>query len=87
VREHAQGEGYDIAELGPAEAAQARPVPGFAAIAPIVAVVALNYLFSAQILPRLDTSYLASAAYGAARLDTVRGVWRSSARSRCRSCS
>ena len=77
VRPHAQGEGYDVAELGPpAEAVPAGPLPGFAvAIAPIVAVVALNWLFSAQILPRLDSSYLASPLYGATRLETVRGTW------------
>ncbi len=50
--------------------------PGFArAIAPIVAVVVLNWLFSAQLLPRLDTSYLASPLYGETRLDAVRGTW------------
>ena len=77
MRPHAQGEGYDVAELGPAaDAAPPGPTPGFAvALAPIVAVVALNWVFSAQILPRLDTSYLAGALYGATRLETVRGTW------------
>jgi hypothetical protein len=42
---------------------------------PSVAVVVLNWLFSTQILPRLDSSYLASALYGATRLDAVRGAW------------
>ncbi|MDP1647336.1 MAG: GntP family permease [Rubrivivax sp.] len=77
VRPHAQGEGYDVAELGPqGGAAPPAVLPGFGvALAPIVVVVALNWLFSAQILPRLDTSYLASPLYGATRLDTVRGTW------------
>ncbi len=50
--------------------------PGFLlAIAPIIAVVLLNWLFSAQLLPRLDSSYLASPLYGETRLDAVRGTW------------
>jgi H+/gluconate symporter-like permease len=78
VRPHAQGEGYDVAELGTphAPASETAPLPGFgAAMAPIVAVVALNWLFSAQILPRLDSSYLANPLYGPTRLDAVRGTW------------
>ncbi|MBA3058334.1 MAG: GntP family permease [Gammaproteobacteria bacterium] len=78
VRPHALGEGYDVVELGPQRNGDAAPVvlPGFAvALAPIVAVVALNWLFSTQLLPRLDSSYLDSELYGATRLDAVRGVW------------
>jgi H+/gluconate symporter-like permease len=77
VRPHAQGEGYDVAELGPpAGASAAAPTPGFGvAVAPIVAVVALNWVFSARILPALDTGYLATALYGATRLDAVLGTW------------
>ncbi|MCL4746664.1 MAG: GntP family permease [Burkholderiaceae bacterium] len=77
VRPHAQGEGYDVAELGPQAGAAPRVVlPGFGvALTPIVTVVALNWLFSEQILPNLDTAYLASALYGATRLDAVRGTW------------
>jgi H+/gluconate symporter-like permease len=77
VRPHAHGEGYDIAELGPpGGVARGEALPGFVqAIAPIFAVVALNWVFSAQILPRIDSSYLASPLYGATRLDAVRGTW------------
>ncbi len=80
LRPHAQGEGYDVAELGPqsgtAPPSPAVPAPGFGvAIAPIVAVVALNWVFSARILPSLDSSYLATALYGATRLDAVLGTW------------
>lgn len=77
VRPHAQGEGYDVAELGTQGGDPlAVSLPGFGvALAPIVAVVALNWVFSAQILPRLDSSYLASALYGATRVDAVRGTW------------
>jgi H+/gluconate symporter-like permease len=77
VRPHAQGEGYDVAELGPTAGPQALvPKPGVAvAIAPIVTVVALNWVFSTQILPRLDSGYLALPLYGATHLDAVRGTW------------
>jgi H+/gluconate symporter-like permease len=74
TREHAQGEGYDLAELG-APSVQT-PLPHFAAaLAPIVLVVALNYALAEIVLPRLDTAYLARELYGATRLDAVRGVW------------
>lgn len=86
-RAAAAGEGYGEADetatarppAAPAQAGDAAmPMasPGFArAIAPIVAVVALNWLFSTQLLPRLDSSYLASPLYGETRLDAVRGTW------------
>ena len=74
TRERAHGEGYDVAELGPAR--EAAPLPHFAvALAPIALVVALNYLLAEIVLPRLDTDYLASELYGSTRLDAVRGVW------------
>ncbi|MDZ4103899.1 MAG: GntP family permease, partial [Hydrogenophaga sp.] len=38
-------------------------------------MVALNWVFSAHILPGLDSSYLATALYGATRLDAVLGTW------------
>lgn len=64
LRPHAQGEGYDIAELDaqpPAPAAGPRPLPGFAlALAPIVGVVVLNWLFSIA-LQTLGATYLAMA--------------------------
>jgi len=73
-RERAHGEGYDLAELGPVS--DGAVLPGVAvALAPIVLVVALNYALAEIVLPRLDTSYLAQALYGATRLEAVRGVW------------
>jgi H+/gluconate symporter-like permease len=74
VREHAQGEGYDLAELGPAQESAAGPGLA-AALAPIALVVLLNYLLAEIVLPRLDTAYLAQSLYGATRLEAVRGVW------------
>lgn len=73
LREYAQGEGYDLAEL---QAAPAGRAPGLAlAAAPIALVVALNYVFSALVIPALDTGYLARPEYGATSVDKVRGVW------------
>ncbi len=74
LREHAQGEGYDLAEAAPSAAATAPP--GLAlALLPIVLVVVLNYILAEQLLPRLDTAYLAEAMYGNTSLEAVRGVW------------
>ncbi|MEO1292457.1 MAG: GntP family permease [Pseudomonadota bacterium] len=42
---------------------------------PIVLVIALNYLLSVQVFPRLDTAYLAEPAYGATDIAAVRGIW------------
>ncbi len=75
MRPYAQGEGYDVAELGPAGVAAA-PQPGIAAaLAPIVGVVVLNWLFSTQWLPRLDTAFLAQPLYGATQMSAVLGTW------------
>lgn len=77
------GEGYgaqtaDASPLADPPSTSAKPLdlPSFwVAIAPVVTVVALNWLFSAQVLPQLDTQYLAEALYGATQLDAVLGVW------------
>jgi len=83
----AAGEGYGekdetlatVSSAGHAhadEAASQAAAPGFVlAMAPIITVVLLNWLFSVQLLPRLDSSYLASPLYGETRLDAVRGTW------------
>jgi H+/gluconate symporter-like permease len=75
MREHGHGEGFDV---GAIEEHPAQPPdgPGFtAAVAPIVTVVALNYVFSTLVFPALDTQYLALDVYGATTIDAVRGVW------------
>lgn len=83
----AAGEGYGVAREALSESPPDAPrtavdaalpmaAPGFVqSIAPIVAVVLLNWLFSTQWLPRLDSSYLASPVYGETRLDAVLGTW------------
>lgn len=45
------------------------------AIAPVVLVIALNYLLATWLLPALDTSYLAEPRFGATTIGNVRGIW------------
>lgn len=73
LRPLAQGEGYDLVEVGPAH--DVDPPGALLALLPIVLVVAFNYLFSAHLLPALDTSHLAQPLYGAIGLQQVLGVW------------
>ncbi len=73
-RELSAGEGFDVSLVAPDAAP--RGLPPFAlALAPIVVVIVLNYVFSAHLIPALDTSYLAEPRYGATSIDSVRGVW------------
>lgn len=75
LRERAQGEGFDLMEIG-AHPPEARALPAFAlAVAPVALVVALNLVFTALVIPRLDTSYLAQPEYGATDITAVRGLW------------
>jgi H+/gluconate symporter-like permease len=74
LREHAEGEGFDIAELD--EKAQPAGEPGFfLALFPIILVIALNYLFSMLIIPAMDTSFLALPQFGETDLASVKGIW------------
>ncbi len=72
-----RGEGYGDSDDESAPAAS----PDFSsgafvrAIAPVVLVIALNYLLATWLLPALDTRYLAQAVYGATSIDAVRGIW------------
>lgn len=76
LRERAQGEGFDLMEIGAHPPAEARALPPFAlAVAPVALVVALNLVFTALVIPRLDTSYLAQPEYGATDITAVRGLW------------
>lgn len=74
LREHAEGEGFDIIEL--AEKQEPVGEPGFwTALAPIILVIAMNYLFSMIIIPSLDTDYLALPQYGKTDIASLRGLW------------
>lgn len=76
LREYAQGEGYDVMEIAaPPQATGDRPMGPALALSPIVLVVALNYLFSTQVFPRMEADYLSLPMYGATDLDSVAGLW------------
>jgi H+/gluconate symporter-like permease len=50
--------------------------PSFAvAITPVVAVIALNYVFAEWLIPALDTRFLAQPRYGAVGIGAVAGLW------------
>ena len=75
MREMAQGEGFDIAEARRDGTAPAGLPPLWVALVPIIAVVALNAVFAALVLPALDTAYLADPRWGATDFTRVRGIW------------
>lgn len=59
-----------------AEANGAGDTPSLAvAAAPLLLVLALNLAFTALIIPRLDTGYLAMPEYGATEVGALRGLW------------
>lgn len=75
MRERTQGSGFDIAEL-PQSPAETETMPSFlTAVAPVILVIAINFLFVEVVLPLLDTSYLALPKFGATTIESVRGVW------------
>lgn len=72
LRPLAQGEGYDLMEVGVDSAGH----PGIVvAMLPVILVVALNYVFSTIVFPSFDADYLAQPKYGAAMLDQLVGLW------------
>lgn len=74
LRERAAGEGFDLAEAAPHQAL--RDLPSlWLALLPIVLVIALNLLFTAVVIPAMDTAYLAEPAFGATSIESLRGVW------------
>ena len=75
LRERAQGEGFDIAEIADEpESGDALP-PFWLALLPIVVVIVSNLVFIQFVLPRLDTSFLADPLFGETTIESVRGVW------------
>lgn len=77
----AAGEGYGehrddpVADKSVSE--QRRDIPGFwLALLPILVVIALNFLMAKQILPAVDTSYLAKPEYGGLQdAKSLIGIW------------
>ena len=70
------GEGYGTGHKNEDSSEFQGPLPSFpVALAPIVAVIALNYLFAEHIIASWDASYLAEPKFGATSLDRLRGIW------------
>ncbi len=72
MRERAAGEGFDVAEIGPAHTGAP---PFLLAVLPVVVVILANLVFSSFVIPAWDTSFLAEPAFGAVGLSSVLGVW------------
>ncbi|MBL8666026.1 MAG: GntP family permease [Rhodospirillales bacterium] len=80
MREHAQQEGFDIAELdgrsGTAPTTPASDAPSFAlSLLPVLVVIVTNSVFVKVVLPLMDTSYLAEPLFGETTIEAVRGIW------------
>lgn len=75
MREHAQSENFDIAELadGP-HGDEVFPPPFWLAVLPVILVVC-SFVFVQFIVPGWDTSYLAKPLFGETSIEAVRGVW------------
>jgi len=70
------GEGYGTGHSNEDSTEVSGKLPSFpVALAPIVAVIVLNLVFSECIIPRWDASYLAKEEYGATELDKMLGSW------------
>ncbi|GHE20982.1 GntP family permease [Halomonas urumqiensis] len=74
LREHAAGESSDLAETALRKPDQSRPSLPLAMM-PIVLVILFNLLFTAVVIPTMDTDYLAEPLYGTTSIESVRGVW------------
>ncbi|HEY4802330.1 MAG TPA: GntP family permease [Paraburkholderia sp.] len=78
VRERASlAQTFDPAEIGSSAASSdnAGPPAPFVALAPLVVVVAMNFVMNVVVFPRIDASYLAEPRWGATTLSAVAGVW------------
>lgn len=77
MREHAQCEGFDIAELvEPSPQPDVESLPPFwLALLPVLAVIVSNFVFVQLVLPLMDTSFLQEPLFGETNIESVRGVW------------
>jgi H+/gluconate symporter-like permease len=65
---------FDPAEIRHGRRGAAGP-PVLIAALPLVVVIAVNLAMSLVVLPRIDSSYLAEARWGATSISAVAGVW------------
>jgi H+/gluconate symporter-like permease len=75
VREQAAPAGdFDPAELPHGKPAESGP-PFALAMLPLVVVIAMNFLMSLVVFPRLDFSFLSEHQWGGTTIGAVSGVW------------
>ncbi len=75
MREHAEGEGFDVMELEGRKPDE-RALPPFAlALAPVVLVILVNLLSIEILIPALDTDFLSDPQFGSTTVEAVRGLW------------
>lgn len=75
MREHAEGEGFDVMELG-APQADSGNLPSFVlAISPVVIVILVNLVSIKWLIPAMDTDFLSEPLFGATTIESVRGIW------------
>jgi H+/gluconate symporter-like permease len=68
--------GARLVEPGSPSGADGAGLPSpWIALAPLVAVVAMNFVMNVEVLPRIDASYLAEPRWGGTSLSAVAGVW------------
>ncbi|WP_233869497.1 GntP family permease [Paraburkholderia adhaesiva] len=78
VRERASvAQTFDPAEIGSSAETPARAglPPPVIALAPLVVVVAMNFVMNIAVFPRIDAAYLAEPRWGETTLSSVAGVW------------
>jgi H+/gluconate symporter-like permease len=66
---------FDLAEVEPGHEPVANLPPFALAIAPVVLVILINFLFIELVVPRMDTAFLADPLFGATTIEAVRGLW------------
>jgi H+/gluconate symporter-like permease len=70
------GEGYGENHINEPTTLDVSRLPPFSiALAPVVCVIAANYLFSELLIPSWDTSYLAEEKFGSTSVDSLRSLW------------
>ena len=75
IREHATAAGeFDPAEMRHGKRASSEP-PFVLAVLPLVVVIAVNFLMSLVVFPRLDFSFLDEEMWGGTTIGAVAGLW------------
>ena len=76
-RARVAGEGYgDHKDQSEGVGSSSAAAPSFTvALIPILLVMVLNFVFSQQVIPAMDTAFLSQAKYGGVKVGAVAGIW------------